>query len=78
MLAGIAIDSKGNLLVADKLRCVVMAFDKDFTFVSEFGYRGTRPQNLIVPDDVAIDQKDRVYVSQGRQRGVSVFALAHD
>lgn len=75
IVAGIATDSRGNLLVADKLRSVVMIFDGDFQFLSEFGYRGFRPENLIVPDEVAVDGKDRVYVSQGRRRGVSVFAL---
>lgn len=76
VIAGIAIDSQGDLLVADKLKCVVMVFDKDFNFLTEFGYRGARPENLIVPDDIAVDAKDHVYVSQGRRRGVSVFALA--
>ena len=75
VVAGVAVDSRGNILVADKLKCVVMAFDKDFRFLGEFGYRGARPQNLVMPDDVAIDSKDRIYVSQARRRGVSVFAL---
>ncbi len=75
ILAGVAADSQGNLFVADKLKCVVMVFDKDFNFLTEFGYRGPRPENLIVPDDVAVDRRDRVYVSQARRRGVSVFAL---
>jgi hypothetical protein len=76
ILAGIASDNRGNLLVADKLKCVVMLFDKDFNFVTEFGFRGPRPENLILPDDVAVDRKGRLYVSQWRSRGVSVFALA--
>jgi DNA-binding beta-propeller fold protein YncE len=78
VIAGIATDSRGNLLVTDKLKCVVMVFDKDFNFLTEFGYRGLRPENLIVPDDVAIDGRDRLYVSQGRRRGISVFALARN
>jgi hypothetical protein len=78
VISGIASDSHGNLLVADKLKCVVMVFDKDFKFLTEFGYRGLRPENLIVPDDIAIDRRDRLYVSQGRRRGISVFALARD
>ncbi len=76
VIAGIAVDSGGHVLVVDKLKCVVMVFDRDFTFLTEFGHRGERPENLIVPDDVAVDRKHRVYVSQGRRRGVSVFALA--
>jgi hypothetical protein len=78
VIAGVATDSQGNLLVADKLKCVIMVFDKNLAFVTEFGYRGAKPGNLIVPDDIAIDGKDRVYVSQGRRRGVSVFALARN
>ncbi len=76
IISGIATDSRGDVLVSDKLRSVVMVFDKDFNFVTEFGHRGVRRENLIVPDNLAIDRKDRVYVSQGRKRGVSVFALA--
>ena len=74
--AGIAFDSAGNLLVADKLKCVVMVFDKGFNFMGEFGYRGSRPENLVVPEDIAVDRQDRLYVSQGRRRGIGVFALA--
>jgi len=76
ILAGIAIDGRGNLYVADKLKCVVMVFDKGFNFLGEFGYRGPRPENLILPDDVTLDRQDRLYVSHARQRGISVFSLA--
>lgn len=77
IVAGIATDSRGYLFVADKLKCVVAVFDPDFKFVAEFGYRGEDAGNLIVPEHVAIDRRDRVYVSQWRRRGVSVFAFAH-
>lgn len=76
VVAGIATDSQGNVLVTDRLKCVVIAFSKDFQFLTELGYRGARPENLIVPDDIAVDRQDRLYVSQGRRRGVSVFAPA--
>ena len=76
--AGIAVDSRGNILVADKLKCVVIVFDKNFNFVTEFGRRGTRPENLILPDDLAIDSHDHLFITQARRRGVSVFALDRD
>jgi sugar lactone lactonase YvrE len=76
IVAGIASDSRGNLFVADRLKSVIMVFDKDFNFLTEFGRRGSKPANLVVPDDVAIDRRDRVYVSQARRRGVSVFGIA--
>lgn len=75
IVAGIARDSKGNYLVVDKLKSAVMVFDKDFNFITQFGYRGLKPDNLFVPNDIVIDSKDRIYVTQARKRGVSVFKL---
>ena len=73
--AGIARDSRGNYLIVDKLKCAVMVFDKNFNFLTQFGYRGLNPGNLIAPDEIAIDDSDRIYVTQTRKRGVSVFKL---
>lgn len=76
VISGIAADTAGNVLVADTLRCVVLVFDKDFNFIKEFGTRGIKPGNLVGPGDIAVDSEDRVYVSQLRKRGVSVFQLS--
>lgn len=76
VVAGITTDSHGNVFVADKIKCVVMVFDKAFKFITEFGYRGPKAENLIVPDDIAADRRGRLYVAQWRRRGVSVFSLA--
>lgn len=78
IVAGIVEDSKGNYVIADKLKCAILVFDRKFNFLTEFGYRGFRPGNLIVPDDIAIDKDDRIYVTQARRRGVSVFKLTHN
>jgi hypothetical protein len=77
VVAGIAADGKGNYLVADKLKSAVMVFDKKFNFLTQFGYRGLKPGNLIVPDDIAVDHDDRIYITQAAQRGVSVFRLTY-
>ena len=77
VVAGIAADSKGNYLVADKLKSAVMVFDSKFNFVTQFGYRGLKPGNLIVPDDIVIDKQDRIFVTQAMKRGVSVFKLSY-
>lgn len=76
VVAGIAADRQGRVLVVDKLKCVIMVFDREFRFLTEFGYRGNRNDNLIAPDEIALDARDRAYVTQGRRRGISVFALA--
>ena len=76
--SGIAADRAGNLLITDKLRGVVIIFDKDLKFVKEFGYRGLRPGNLIVPNEITVDTvTNRVYVSQMRRRGVNIYQLTY-
>lgn len=78
IVAGIITDNKGNYVVVDKLKCAVIVFDKNLNFVTEFGYRGPQPDNLIAPNDIAIDKDDKIYVTQSRKRGVSVFRLTYD
>jgi DNA-binding beta-propeller fold protein YncE len=78
VIAGIARDSKGNYLVVDKLKCAVMVFDKSFKFITQFSERGYKPGYLIAPDDIAIDNGDRIYVTQTARRGVSVFKLTYN
>jgi hypothetical protein len=78
IVAGIARDSKGNYLVVDKLKCAVMVFDPNFRFVTQFGERGYKPGYLIAPDDIAIDNSDRIYVTQAAKKGVSVFRLTYN
>jgi hypothetical protein len=75
VVSGIIADNRGNYLVADKLRTVISVFDNDFNFLTEFGFRGNAPGNLIGPMDLAIDGNDSVYVVQAGNKGVSVFKM---
>lgn len=78
VVASICADGQGNIYVSDRLRSVVLMFDSALTFQDEFGYRGSQPHNLIVPDDIAIDERNqRIYVSQAAHRGISVFGLTN-
>lgn len=79
VVAGIATDSQGNIYVSDRLRSVVLIFDRNLNFRTEFGYRGTSPGSLIVPDDVVVDDKnDFIYVAQAAMRGVNVYRIIRD
>ena len=53
VIAGVARDRQGNTIVADKQRSAVMVFDRDFNFLTEFGYYGSRPDNLVRPGELA-------------------------
>jgi len=77
IISGIVSDSRGNYLIADKLKSAVIVFDKNQNFLEEFGFRGLGPGNLIAPNDLVIDSQNRVYVTQGRRRGVSVFKITY-
>jgi len=72
---GIAVDKDGNIMVSDVLRCVILVFARDFTFLREFGTRSFKPEGLIAPGDLLADDGGRVYISQLRKRGVSVFQV---
>ena len=78
VVGDIVADEASYYYVADRLRSVVMIFDRDFRFIREFGYRGARPMNLIGPRHLVLDPKGRLYVSQLRYKGVSVFKITHD
>jgi len=75
VITGVAEDRDGNILVVDKLRTVVMVFDRNFVLLKEFGRRGMRPGELIAPDDILVDSDNKVYISNLRKRGVVVFQL---
>ena len=78
IVGGIVLDGKGNYLVVDRLKCTVMVFDSNYNFLTQFGFRGFKPGNLIAPDDVTIDSDGRVYVTQNGRRGVSVYRIVYE
>ena len=78
IVAGIARDRRGNYLVVDRLKGSVLVFDKSFNFVTQFAVRGYRPGELIFPNDIVMDNSDRVYVTQMGKRGVSVYRLTYN
>ncbi len=77
VVAGIASDEAGNIYIADTLKSVVMIFDKDFKLIMELGYRGEKPENLISPRNMVVNNGN-IYISQARQRGVSVYKIVNN
>ncbi len=75
---GIAMDNKGDYIVSDLLKGAVQVFDKNYNFVTIFGDWDGRAGSLRLPNDVAVNKNDLVYVSQGAGRGVSVYRIAYN
>ena len=76
VVAGVTTDSDGNIFVADRLRSVVILFDRNQKFVTELGGRDAREESLVGPIDLAVSKRGTLFVSQMRGRGVSVFRRA--
>jgi hypothetical protein len=70
---GIAADERGNLYVADTLKGAVIAFDKDFNFLGEFGATGPRSGGLRRPKAIVAGD-GRVVVAQSAG-GVVVYRV---
>lgn len=78
IVGGIARDERGNFLVTDILRSVVMVFDPELQFRGEFAERGWDRDTLIAPLQLAIAPDGKIFISQSARRGVSVFQLNLD
>ena len=74
---GIARDRKGNVLVVDRLKGGVLVFNRQLNYVTQFSTRGYRPGELIFPDDLVVDDRNNVFITQAGRRGISVFRLAY-
>lgn len=70
---GVAVDSNGDVYVADYQNHRIQKFDAAGGHVLTFGQLGTGDGDLIAPYDVAVDASDNVYVAESGNNRVSVF-----
>jgi tripartite motif-containing protein 71 len=73
---GLALDPAGNLFVADRLNFRIQVFDANGQFVRKFAVNGWSPDQIDMEPHMAIDAaRDRLYVSDGRNRQILRFTL---
>jgi sugar lactone lactonase YvrE len=71
---GVAVDTEGNLYVADTMNNRIEIFDADGQFVSTFGKAGDGPGYFARPKGVATDSDGHIWVADGMQDRVQVFS----
>lgn len=69
----IAIDSKGNVYVADEHRHDVQVFDNDGNYLRKIGEEGSGVGQLDRPSGLAVDSKDNLYVVDHMNNRIQVF-----
>ena len=71
---GIAWLPDGTFFVADGYtNSRVMKFDKDGTFLTQWGTKGTAPGEFQVPHSIAVDRARRVYVADRSNHRIQIF-----
>ncbi|MDD3000937.1 MAG: 6-bladed beta-propeller [Candidatus Riflebacteria bacterium] len=71
--SGIALDSEGNIFVADTGNARIAKFSQDGTF-SSFGEYGTGAGQFRSPQRIIIDKSDRIYVSDFENNRINVYS----
>jgi DNA-binding beta-propeller fold protein YncE len=75
---GIAVDSNGNVFVADTGNKRIVIFDKDGNYLTEFGSAGFAPGQFDEPVGIAIAPNGTVYVTDTWNQRVQAFTPSED
>lgn len=70
---GLTISPQGVILVTDIFQHRVIGFTKDGYVLFTFGKPGQEPGNFAYPNDVAVDDKENIYVADSNNARVQVF-----
>jgi len=72
--SGIAVDSKGNVLVADTGNGRIEKFSPTSTFISTIGMKGAGNGQLGAPNGIAVDRNGNVYIADAGNHRVQKLA----
>ena len=65
-------DGRGSLFVLSHVSSAIFAFSPDGKFVNRFGSAGKAPDQIDLPNSIAIDSQGLIYVADGR--GVAIYS----
>ncbi|RPJ69494.1 MAG: 6-bladed beta-propeller, partial [Alphaproteobacteria bacterium] len=70
---GIAVDSSGNVYVADKNNHRIQKFDSNGTYITKWGSLGNGNGSFNYPEGVAVDSSGYVYVAERNNHRIQKF-----
>ena len=70
---GVAVDSSGNVYVADSNNYRIEKFDSNGTFLAKWGSNGSGDGQFKYPDGVAVDSSGNVYVADTNNYRIEKF-----
>lgn len=73
IMGGIAIDSQGNVYVADGFNARIQKFTSDGQFLSKFGTQGTNDGQFVHVRGVAVDPQGNIYVADTYRDDIQKF-----
>jgi uncharacterized repeat protein (TIGR01451 family) len=73
---GIAIDSSGNVYVADRHNNRIQKFDSSGAYITQWGGLGTGNGQFSYPESIAIDSGGNIYVGETGNNRIQVFDSA--
>jgi len=72
---GIAVNSKGNIIVSDYSDNKIQIFDSQGNFISKFGSKGKGNGQFNEPKGICVDLNDRIYVCDSKNHRIQIFDL---
>ncbi len=73
MVRGLAVDKRGRLYVTDTIFNTIRVFDKDLKYLFSFGEQGLGDGEFLYPNQIFIDNKGKVYVTDWGNNRVQVW-----
>ena len=70
---GVAVDSSGNVYVADVSNYRIQKFSSSGTFLTKWGSKGSGDGQFHWPDGVAVDSSGNVYVTETHNNRIQKF-----
>lgn len=69
----VAVDSKGDIYIADTFKNRILVFDKNGKYITRFGKSGAKQGEIQLPSAITVSEDGRIFVLQHTRGKVTIF-----